>query len=304
MDPRGKDMVIRRVARKLMCGVTRLCTAGLVLGFVGPVVHAQIPADNFVHWGYASYFGTGWYSVGNELDVFAVRAAPRWNWGEPGLDGEGNREIGIELRLPVTFSVHNFNIDNLAEILDVDNFGTVSVTPGVEIEVPITKRWSLKPLAYGGWGAQVNGPQSAWIYWAGLKSRYRLGRGDLEWSLVNAIEYIGYTPNEGPSNDAVPVMAGLEFRLPLRNVKLGGDRVYLDWHATYTAYFDNLKFLVRDVPIDKVADTWELGLAFSKGKRKLKFWHFEWDRVGLAYQFSSSGKFQSVTLVFRSVFDS
>ena len=304
MDLRGKAMVIRRIARKLMCGVTRLCTAGLALGFVGPVVHAQNPADSFAHWGYAAYFGTGWYSVGNDFDVFAIRAAPRWNWGEPGFNNEGNRDIGIELRLPVTFSVHQFNIDNLAAVLDVDNFGTVSVTPGVEVEVPVTKRWSLKPLAYGGWGTQINGSQSAWIYWAGLKSRYRLGRGDLEWSLVNAIEYIGYTPNEGPSNDAVPVMAGLEFRLPLRNVKMGGKQVYLDWHATYTAYLDDLKFLARDDSVDKVADTWELGLAFSRGDHKLKLWKFEWDRVGLAYRFSSSGDFQGVILVFRSVFDS
>ena len=295
--------IICRITRGLSCGVTRLCSTALVLGFAGPVVHSQNSGDNFVHWGYASYFGTGWYSVGNNLDVFAIRAAPRWNWGEPGLDDEGNRDIGIELRVPVTFSVHRFNLDNLGAIFDVDNFGTVSLTPGIEVEVPITKRWSLKPLAYGGWGTELNGPQSAWIYWAGLKSRYRLGRGDLDLSLVNSIEYIGYTPNEGPSNDAVPVMAGLEFQWPLGGARLGGHQVYLDGHATYTAYFDNLKFLVRDVSVNKVADTWELGLAFSKGKRKLRFWHFEWDRVGLAYRFSGSGEFQGVALVFRSVFD-
>ena len=175
------------------------------------------------------------------------------------MDDEGNRDIGIELRVPVTFSVHQFDTDNLAAVLDVDNFGSVSVTPGIEVEVPITKRWSLKPLAYGGWGTELNGPQSAWIYWAGLKSRYRLGRGDLDLSLVNSIEYIGYTPNEGSSNDAFPVMAGLEFRLPLGGAKLGCDQVYLDWHATYTAYFDELAFLVRDDPVKKVADTWGWG---------------------------------------------
>jgi len=295
--------MIYLITRRLLCGVTRLCIAALVLGFAGPVVHSQNPADNFVHWGYASYFGTGWYSLGNDLNVFAIRAAPRWNWGEPGLDDDGNRDIGIEFRLPVTFSVHRFNLDNLGAIFDIENFGTVSVTPGVEVEVPVTKRWSLKPLAYAGWGTEINGPQSAWIYWAGLKSRYRLGSGDLDWSLVNSIEYIGYTPNEGPSNDAVPVMVGLEFQRPMGDARLGGHQVYLDWHATYTAYLDNLKFLVRDVPVSKVADTWELGLAFSKGKRKLKLWHFEWDRVGLAYRFSSSGEFQGVALVFRSVFD-
>ena len=286
-----------------MWHVTRLCTVALALGFVGPPVHAQSPADNFVHWSYASYFGTGWYSVGNNLDVFAIRAAPRWHWGEAALDDDGNRDIGIELRVPATFSLQQFDINNLGAVLESDNFGTVAVTPGIEVEVPITKRWSLKPLAYGGWGTAFDGSQSAWIYWAGLKSRYRLGGGKLAWSLVNSLEYIGYTPNEGSSNDAFPLMAGLEFNLPLAGIKLGGDQIYLDWHTTYTAYLDELNFVVGDGSVEKVADTWELGLAFSKGNRKLKFWRLEWDRVGLAYQFSGSGQFQSVTLVFRSVFD-
>lgn len=200
--------------------------------------------------------------------------------------------------------MQRFNLGNLGAVFDIDNFGTVSVTPGVEVEVPVTKRWSLKPLAYAGWGTEIDGPQSAWIYWAGLKSRYRLSSGDLDWSLVNSIEYIGYTPNEGASNDAVPIMVGLEFQRPMGNVRLGGHQVYLDWHATYTTYLDNLEFLVRDVSISQVADTWELGLAFSKGKHKLKLWQLEWDRIGLAYRFSSSGEFQGVALVFRSVFDS
>lgn len=282
---------------------TRRVTAALLLVIVGFPAGAQDPSDNFVHWGYASYFGTGWYAVGNDLDVFAIRLAPRWHWGEAGLDDDGEREVGVELRVPVTFSVHKFNIDDLGAILDVDNFATAAVTPGVEVEIPVTNRWSLKPLAYGGWGREFNGSQSAWIYWTGLKSRYRLPGGGIDWSLVNAIEYIGYSPNDGPSNDAFPVMAGLEFQWPLGEAKLGGHQVYLDWHAVYTAYFDNLNFLFRNVSVNKVADTWELGLAFSKGERKLKLWHFEWDRVGLAYRVSGSGKFQSVILVFRSVFD-
>ena len=300
---RAKVNRFHRITRQLSRGVTRLCIAALALGFGAPVAHSQVLSDSFVHWAYASYFGTGWYSLRNDLNVFAIRAAPRWHWGEPKLGEDGERDIGIEFRLPVTFSLQRFNLDNLGAIFDIDNFATAAVTPGVEVEVPVTKRWSLKPLVYAGWGTELNGPGSAWIYWGGLKSRYRLGSGKLDWALVNSIEYIGYTPNEGSSNDAVPVMAGLDFQLPLGNTKLGGDPVYLDWHATYTAYLDDLKFLVRDVPIRKVADTWELGLAFSKGKRKIEFWHFEWDRIGFAYRFSSSGKFQGVALVFRSVFD-
>lgn len=293
------------VTRGTVYGLTRLCVVLLAVGFAGRPAYAQDPSEQLVHWAYASYFGTGWYSVRNSLSVFALRAAPRWHWGEPGIDDEGNRDIGIELRLPVSFSLQKFNLDELGELFDIDNFTTLSVTPGVEVEIPVTRSWSLKPLAYAGWGTELSGPESAWIYWGGLKSQLRLGGGEgFEWTLVNSVEYIGYTPNDGSSNDAVPIMAGLELEHALGGVRLGGEPVYLDWHATYTAYLDNLKFLIRDVPVEKVGDTWEVGLAFSKGKRALKFWRFEFDRLGLAYRFSSGGDFQGISLVFRSVFDS
>lgn len=296
--------IVYRTTRSLLPSITRLCLATLILWLAMPAARAQDPDDSTVHWAYASYFGTGLYALKNDLSVFAIRASPRWSWGEPGLEDDGTMDIGIEFRLPITFSLQKFNLDDLGPIFDIDNFATLSVTPGIELELPVTERWSLKPLVYAGWGTELDGPESAWIYWAGVKSRYRLGSGKLDWALVNSIEYIGYTPNEGSSNDAFPVMAGLEFRSPLGNARLDGQQVYLDWHVTYTAYFDDLKFLVRDVPIRKIGDTWELALSYSKGERKLKLWRLEWDRIGLAYRFSSSGEFKGVALVFRSVFDS
>ena len=284
-------------------GFIRGCAIGLVAVALSGVAVARNPSDHFVHWGYSAYFGTGWYQVGDAQDVFVLRPAPRWRWGQPGIDDDGRRNLGIEFRLPVTFGLNQLNADELSDILDSDNFGTVSVTPGIEVEIPITERWSLKPLAYLGWGTELNDPQSAWIYWAGLKSRYRLGNGKLNWSLVNSLEYIGYTPTDGPSSDAVPVMAGLEFQWPMGDKRLGGQPLYLDWHATYRAYLDNLNFVFGGGSTTKIADEWELGLAFSKGEGKLKLWHFELDRIGLAYRFSSSGAFEGVSLVFTSVFD-
>ena len=98
-------------------------------------------------------------------------------------------------------------------------------------------------------------------------------------------------------------MAGLEFQWPMGDRRLGGEPLYLDWHATYRAYWDNLNFVFGAGSTTKIADEWELGLAFSKGEGKLKLWHFELDRIGLAYRFSNSGAFEGVSLVFTSVFD-
>lgn len=265
---------------------------------------AQEPVDNaFVHWAFSAYFGTGWYRIRDDQSVFVVRFSPRWHWGEPGFEEDGRRSLGIEFRLPVTVGLHRLDADELTAILDVDNFGTATVTPGVEVEVPVTPRWSLKPLGYFGRGKELDGPQSAWIYWTGVKSRYRLGGEDSPISLVNSASYIGYTPNDGPSSDAVPLMGGLETRWPMGGLRLRGAPLYLDGHALYTAYLDDLDFQRGSLSDTGVSDEWELGLALSKGKEKLRFGFLEWDRIGLAYRFSSSGDLKAITLVFRSVFD-
>ena len=266
-------------------------------------VFAGTLPGNLNQWAYAAYFGTGWYQAGGNQDVFVLQLAPRWPSGEAGMDADGRRNLGIEFRLPVSFGLHQFSVDALPAIFDIDNFASVSVVPGLELEIPVSERWSLKPLAYFGWGSEIAGPQSAWIYWAGLKSRYRMSDGNPNWSVVNSVKYLGYSPSDGPSSRAVPVMAGVEFQWPMRGTRLHGRPVYLDGHATYTAYLDDLEFNLDGIVKTPVADEWELGLAVSQGKQGLAIWRLNLDRIGLAYRFSSSGDFRGLSLVFNSVFD-
>ena len=281
-----------------------ICRAlGFLLAAASWTVQARAPAEGFVHWAYSAYLGTGWYRVRDDQDVFVARLAPRWSLGKWFLGGDGSREINVEFRLPMTLGLHRFDFDDLPGLIDPDNFGTVSVVPGIEAEVPVTGSWSLRPHLYLGAGTELDGPQSAWIYWTGIKSRYQLGGDGSDWSLVNSLGYIGYTPNNGESSDAIPAMAGLEAQWRLGDRRLGGHPLYLDGHAIYTAYLDDLKFIFGNGSSAKVADEWELGLALSRGKEKLKFWRLEWDRVGLAYRFGGSGDFKGVSLVFRSVFE-
>ncbi len=267
----------------------------------------SIPAssqdENFGHWAFAPFFGTGWYSVSDDADVFILRVAPRWQFREPSLDAEGKRNTGIQFRFPVTVGVYSIDLENVPGIIDPDNFGTVQFTPGVEFEVPINKRWSIKPLFYLGWGAELNGDQTAVNYAAGIKSRYAFKSGDLDWALVNSLGSIGYSANPGGSEDVVPFLTGLEFRRPLGNKTIAGERVFLDWHLAYTAYFDDLEFIFGNFSEVKVADEWEIGIAFSKQKSPLEVWRFSWDRLGLAYRVSGSGDVKGIMLVFRSLFD-
>ena len=48
----------------------------------------------------------------------------------------------------------------------------------------------------------------------------------------------------------------------------------------------------------------ESGMSFRKAEGRIKILFLKFDRLGLAYRFSTSGDFKGISFVFRSTFDS
>jgi len=263
---------------------------------------AQQRTEDVVHWAYAAFFGTGRYEVRGSEDVYVLSYEPRWELRPPARDPAGRRRPGISLRFPVSVGVHELNIDNA---LDTGNVRTVSAVPGVDFELPMSDRWSLRPVLHAGYGSQTGGGSSAWIYWTGLRSELKFGHGDLEWALVNALTYVGYSADSGPDGDGLPLLTGFEFQRPLGDKKIGGSQVMLHWHAAYTTFLKDLDFQVAGLSEERLdlPNQWELGVAFGKRAEPLRLWRLSWDRVGVAYRFSSNENFKGVSLTFRSLFD-
>jgi hypothetical protein len=274
----------------------------LLLVIVMQPAQAQEFDSNAVHWAYASYFGTGWYRIGDNGDAFVIRATPRWEFREPSFD-DHERKIGIEFRLPVTVGLDTFTFDDPTGSIDPSNLATLSITPGVDITVPVNSRWSLKPYASIGWGTVLSESESAWTYWAGIKSRYRFGNGKLDWALLNALGYVGYSPSNGYAEDFWPLMIGLELDHDLGQMKLGGEQAVLTWHGMYTTFENDLDAVLETGAVAPITDQWELGLALRRKETNIKIWFFRFDRLGLAYRFSSNGQFKGVAVIFRSVFE-
>ena len=293
--------MLRHSIPRLLCAAAGLTT---VLS-CSAVCYAQSVEEEAVHWAYAAYFGTGRYRLSDGQKTFVVGLKPGWEPREASLDEDGKRVIGLRLRMPVTLGTHSFDTNAPLANLELDNVATMSAVPGVEIEIPMRPRWSLKPIAHLGWGSRLDGSASAWIYWVGLKSQLEFEAGKTEWALVNSLTRVGYTPSKGSSGRALPLLTGFEFRRPLERRKLGGDMVFLNWHLAYTRYLDGLglDFANSTIPAIDIGNEWELGLGFSKGDRRLKLWRLGWDRVGLAYRFDDTGEFRGLSLVFRSLFD-
>lgn len=277
----------------------------LALVAVRPV-SAQVTEADLIQWGYASYFGTGRYELGDGSETYVISPKPGWEWRDSSLGDDGVRRLGFRFRLPFSIGVHHFSSEQVRDNVELSNVSTLSVVPGVEIEIPVTRRLQLKPVAYLGWGTRLDGSASSWIYWLGMKSQVAFKTGDTEWMLVNSLIRIGYSPDSAPSGSSLPLMTGFDFRRPLANKRLGDDPVYLNWHVSYTHYIDPLTLDLGDGSRSRLFEidrAWELGFGFSKGDRKMRLWRFRIDRVELAYRFNTNGEFRGIKLVFKSLFD-
>jgi hypothetical protein len=264
--------------------------------------HAQSTVDDPIHWAYGAYFGTGAYRVSGGEEAYVVSVRPGWELRDAARDAEGRRTVGIRLRFPVAIGAYEFDAADISGTLNLDNVSTLSAVAGIEFDVPMSARWSLKPLAYVGWGTELDGDASAWMYWTGIKSRYIFPRDDTTWALVNALTYVGYSDNSGENGNVLPLFTAFEVDRPLRMKKVADEPVVLHWHVGYTSYLNHLE-LVSNIDHIRLEDEWELGLAFSTGPEPLRLWRLKWDRVGVAYRFSSDGHFSGINIYFKSLFE-
>jgi len=274
---------------------------GLILCCGSPLTsYADPPEFEPIHWAYSTFFGTGWYQIGDNRSVFVLRIPPRQTLRESGFDDTGKRKIGIDIKYPLTLGMHN--IDDLPDFIQKDNFGTVSFTPGVELEIPITEKWYLRTFANVGWGQDLDTGESVWIYYTGVKSRYTFEGEKFDWALLNGLYYAGYTPDKGSSDSLATAQLGVEFRQPLKNFTLFGREVDLHYNLMYSFLGNDLHFGLPDGGFDVVADQLEVGLAMSFRSKPYKLWFFKVRRLGLGYKFTSQGDFKAITFSMSSWF--
>ena len=191
------------------------------------IVSAEVPAEDAddparqVHWAMGAFFGTGWYRVDDNRSVYIFRVPPRQTLRESAFSADGQRTLGLEIQYPLSLGLQK--LDDVYDFIDFDNYNTVSFTPGVQVEIPVTEKWYLRPYVNLGWGTEVKSGDSAWIYYGGLKSRYQLGGDESTWSLLNAINVAGYNPDYGKRGRYGSFMTGFEFDHPLKGIKVGND---------------------------------------------------------------------------------
>jgi len=265
---------------------------------------AQNDSPTPIHWAYAAFYGTGRYSVDATTDVYTLGFTPGWRIREADFNEDAQRTAGIEFRLPIAIGVHD--LEGAASLQDADlgNVGSVSVVPGVEIEIPMNRRWTLKPLVYAGYGAQTRSSDSAWIYWAGAKSKLDFTAGKTNWSLLNFLTYVGFSGDADQRGEFLSLTTGFEFQRELKRRRLGKEPVILHWHIAHTGHLNELDFgLTGSIDRLDIPREWDIGVAFSKRDNRLSFWRLSWDRIGIAARFSANGRLSGFNFTFNSLFE-
>ena len=272
---------------------------GMALLSPQPAIGQNTP-ENSVHWAYSAFLGTGWYELDSNRQVYVLRIPPRWNYRQSSITESGQRKLGIEFHFPLTFGLHQ--LEDVGDFVDFDNIGTMSFNPGVEIEYPVSDRWQLRAYGRLGWGVATESDDSAWIYDAGLKSRYSFQSGSLDWGIVNELFVAGYDARESGNDKLTGMLAGLDFSYPIRSASEAGSTLKFNWDIAYRWYENDPKFFgTLSTPVT-IEDEWEIGAAIARRNGPIRLWFMKFEQVGLIYRFNSDGSFRAFTVNFRAPF--
>lgn len=235
--------------------------------------------------------------------VFVLKIPPRQTLREANLD-ENGRTIGVSIRYHATLGLHNLDFQDIPGNIETDNFSTISLLPGIEWEIPVSHRWYLRPYLQAGWGTEFGDSFSAWIYSAGIKSRYRLGHSNGHWHLLSGLQFMVYNPSRETSDQVGTAMVGLEARQPLGRAHFRSEPLDLYWHVSYTTVLSDLSFAGHESAIEHIDGDLEFGVSVSRRNEPAVHWGLiRIDRVGMSYSVDPSGGFRSLRLNLTSWFD-
>jgi hypothetical protein len=268
----------------ILVAVIALCA------YVSPA-QAQSQSGNanpgVINWWHSATFGTGVYASGSRsVTVLQLPFSHSIN----SVDENG---YGLKFKVATTFGFYDYNVGSAFNGNIPDRISTFSVLPGFEWELPMSKRWVLRPFADAGFGQELTGRQSAWIFDFGVKSRFLLANNNgVEFVLVNSLTSAGYRQRSEPTNTFGYFATGVDITIPTERSAFGRP-LYFGFTPVYFYYFNKFSLAEFNDRQNRIGEEFELALSVVTRKPwSLSFLDF--DRIGLAIR--SSGDVIGVSL--------
>jgi len=190
--------------------------------------------------------------------------------------------FGLTLRLPVSFGLYD-----LAAVLEdgtkiSESLSTLTVLPGVEIQVPVGERWLLKPFAEVGAGKDFSGGHVALLWGAGFGTLGRYPWQSRTVSLGSRLWYRGGKIGGGGEIDAfLTAEAGLDVRFPT-GLQVAGRSLDVSAFGIVRRYFPVVTFVEIDGTENTLAHQLEAGFTFDV-EPPLRFLGIPLPPLGVSY---------------------
>lgn len=284
-------------------GRRRVLAVFVVTLLAGAPAAAQELFEPSIHWAYASYFGTGWYTLNERRSAFVFRTAPRWSIGDSGFSEDGTRLVKYTLRLPLTIGASQLDFDDIPGTVDPGNLATLAAGISVDADVPVTERFSLRPNVEVGYGGVIGEQDRAWSYRASMRGRFLFEPESFDWALILDGGYVGYDSRVGSDDRFSFVSAAAEFAHAVGWFPREGQQTLFYWHVKYAEFPDRVRLDSGSGDSDFLDDYWEVGAGIGRKERPIRLGFLSFDRLGLAYSVSSSSELRGVKLLFRSQYE-
>jgi hypothetical protein len=171
---------------------------------------SEVELTNFA---FANYLGSGFYSSGNaRLFIFRVPLSSD-------LTEVTKEKGGLRLNYPIALGAGVIDADRdfpeIGEVLDLDNFVTVSVVPGLEYVLPVTDIWYLAPFIDLGIAQDFANETTVGIGGIGAKSYVSLEFDNSRMLIANRLLYAEQENlDSGNNSHFVSFETGLEYTVP------------------------------------------------------------------------------------------
>jgi len=250
------------------------------------IAHSGSAVADF-NYAYSVFVGTGAYRIEDQT-IYVLRVPLRWD-----LRGPDHEEGKIGYRLLMPFSVGVTNFDSIDELpgLEFESLQTMSVTPGVELQIPVLKRTLVKPFIQAGLSWDMKTSANSRIMGAGSRFRTTYGYDD-QWILGGEFLYARNNPNkDNPTTSFARWGFGGEYKYTT-NWYPFGHRV--SWHARMLLYhFSNPTNFENEKEIFNFDNAAEVGVSFGINP-PIYIFGYAFRQGGIGYE--QSDEFKAIKL--------
>jgi hypothetical protein len=208
----------------------------------------------------------------------------------------GDRHWGLDLTFPVSLGF--YNLDTASSVGDVlARVSTVSVAPGVEFLVPVSRRWVIKPYGEVSLGMTTSGETTEVQYAAGVKARGDYESGPYHLAAGLGAHYASTRATRVDVGDYTTLEAGLDIQRRL-GFAFGGGEASAGIYGI-GRWFPDLRIQGAGDRVFDVTRVLEVGVSFSTAP-ELTLLKLKLPWVALGYRFGDM--FKGIRLSFSFPF--